>query len=333
MRSPRPGAAEYSLKGYGDMVADAVRMDAYRKALAASVKPGDVVLDLGAGTGIMSLLACQLGAARVYAIEPSDAIAVGVELARANGFADRIEFIQGSSLDEELARRAHVMVSDLRGILPLHALHIPSIVDARKRLLARGGIQIPQRDVLRAQLVADADVYAESTGPWSDPVFGLDLSPALRWATHQWHKADLSRAHPIAQPATVVELDYRTLSSPHMRGEVRWRVERDEVAHGLGLWFDTTLAKSIGFSNAPDQPRAIYGQAFFPFTNPVRIATGDSVQLSLSANLVGDGYVWRWHTSVLDGGGRKKLDLRQSSFQGVPVSPGRLRRLAKKKRT
>src|SRR3954469_11620903 len=89
----------YSERGYGHMVADHSRVDAYARALEASVRPGCTVLDLGTGTGIFALVAARLGARRVYAVEPSDAIATAARLARANGVAERIEFIQGFSTE------------------------------------------------------------------------------------------------------------------------------------------------------------------------------------------------------------------------------------------
>jgi protein arginine N-methyltransferase 1 len=76
------------------MIADEVRMSAHRAAMQRAVRPGSVVVDLGAGIGIMSLIACQLGARRVYAIEPNDLVEVARELAAANGFGDRIQIIQ-----------------------------------------------------------------------------------------------------------------------------------------------------------------------------------------------------------------------------------------------
>jgi protein arginine N-methyltransferase 1 len=326
MRSPKPGLAEYSLRGYGAMIADRVRMDAYRDALARSVKPGDVVLDIGAGTGIMSLLACRFGARKVHAVEPSDALAVGRELAAANGYGDRIEFHYKSSLDLVLPERADVMVSDLRGIVPLYAGHLPSIVDARQRLLRPGGIQIPQRDTLMAQLVADPALYQETTAVWTDRALGLDLSAALRWATHSAHKADLAKATLLGTPRAVIELDYRTLESPNARGQAQWTIDADSTVHGLGLWFDATLVDGVGFSNAPDRPRAIYGQMFFPFSEPLDARRGQRVAIALAATRVGQDYVWQWDATVTGAGPARTL--KQSTFQGSPVDPARLGRRA-----
>ena len=114
----------YSVHDYGRMIVDEVRMTAYVTALRAAVKPGSVVIDLGAGTGIFSLYACRFGAKKVYAIETNDAIDVARQIAAANGCADRIEFIQAVSTDVELPERADVIISDLRGSLPLFGQHL-----------------------------------------------------------------------------------------------------------------------------------------------------------------------------------------------------------------
>src|SRR5712692_2722385 len=101
------------------MIADHVRMGAYAQALREAIRPGAVVVDIGCGTGILSLLACQRGARRVYAIEPDASIELARTVARDNGYADRIVFLQDRSLRVSLPERADVIVSDLRGRLPL----------------------------------------------------------------------------------------------------------------------------------------------------------------------------------------------------------------------
>ncbi len=101
----------YSLSGYGEMIVDSVRIAAYVQALRQSVRPGAVVMDIGTGPGIMAVLACQLGASRVYAIEPDEIIQVARTIAAANGCADKIEFIEDLSNKATLPLRADVIVS------------------------------------------------------------------------------------------------------------------------------------------------------------------------------------------------------------------------------
>ena len=133
----------YLLDEFGDMIADKARFGAYADAIQRAVRPGDVVVDLGCGPGIFALLACRAGAKRVYAIDAGEVIHFARQLAAANGFADRIEFFHGDSRQMQLAERANVLVSDVRGALPLFADALPSIEDARERFLVKGGAQIP----------------------------------------------------------------------------------------------------------------------------------------------------------------------------------------------
>ena len=102
----------YDLAGYGKMIQDRIRTSAYQQALARAMKPGDVVVDLGAGTGLFTLHACRLGAKLVHAIEPNPIIQVAREIVQANGFSDRVVFHQAMSFDVELPQPANVVVTD-----------------------------------------------------------------------------------------------------------------------------------------------------------------------------------------------------------------------------
>src|SRR5215217_7412354 len=173
----------YNLHFYGQMLADTPRMNAYAAALRHTVKPDSVVMDLGSGPGLFALLACKLGARRVYAVEPDNVIGLAREAAAANGFADRIEFFEKLSTEISLPEPATIIVSDLRGVLPFFQQHIPSIIDARKRLLARESVLIPRRDTLWAAVVEAPEQYDELMGPWQNQ-FDLDLCAATRFITN-----------------------------------------------------------------------------------------------------------------------------------------------------
>src|SRR5262245_7344676 len=204
----------YSLRGHGEMVADRHRTRAYVEALRRVVKPGALVLDIGTGSGVFSLVACQLGARRVVAVEPGEVILVARESARDCGYADRIEFVQGLSTDLALDEQADVIVSDLRGVLPLFSGHLRSIADARRRLLAPGGTLIPQRDTVKVALVEAPDLYRDQVGPWADHELGVDMKAALRFATNSWHKAKIEPGQLLVEPRVWAELDYATLENP-----------------------------------------------------------------------------------------------------------------------
>jgi protein arginine N-methyltransferase 1 len=318
----------YSLTAYGDMIRDRVRMGAYATALRRAIRPGAIVIDIGTGTGIMACLACRYGARRVYAIEPADAIEVAREVARANGLGERIEFIQKPSTSVILPERADVIVSDLRGVLPLLQHHVPSIVDARTRLLKRGGVLIPRRDVIRVCVASAPDLYESRVTPWERNEYGLDMSAVSRIETNACQKCRARAEHVLLEPQPLATLDYGALESGDVRGDLHWSAERGGEAHGLIVWFDAELDGETGFTNAPGAPEVIYGQAFFPWTHPVALVPGDTVSASICAILVADEYVWTWATRISEPGGAVKAEFRQSSFFGTPRSRATLARRA-----
>ena len=311
----------YSLNFYGQMIADAPRMDAYAAALRQAVDRDSVVMDLGCGPGVFALLACKLGARRVYAVEPNNVIGLAREAAAANGFADRIEFFDKLSTEITLPEPATIIVSDLRGVLPFFQQHIPAILDARKRLLARDGVLIPKRDVLWAAVVEAPEQYAELVSPWQNQ-FDLDLSAGTRFITNTWRKSHIKPEQLLADPVCWNTIDYYEVESPDARAEISWRVARNGTAHGFVVWFDSELIDDVRFSNHPSAPRMIYGQGFFPFLEPVTVSEGDRIDLQLIAKFVQDDYVWRWDTDFKD------QSFKQSTFYGVPLSTAQLRKSA-----
>jgi protein arginine N-methyltransferase 1 len=313
--------SEYSLASYGRMVADAGRMDAYARALEQAVGPGSIVLDIGTGTGIFALLAARWGARRVYAVEPSDAIQAARDVAAASGLADQIEFVQGLSTELELPERADVVVSDIRGILPPHRDHLVTIIDARKRLLAEGGILIPHRDTMWVALVEAPDSYRANVEIWDRHSRGFDVGPLRELARNsRWREAVPATAF-LTEAACWARLDYTTITQLGVSGDVHLAAARPGTAHGLCVWFDSELADGIGFSNGPDAPELIYGRSFFALTASVPVEEGDAVRVRLDARYLDGDYVWRWRTQI---GDRAAYD--QSTLAGVPISADSLRK-------
>jgi protein arginine N-methyltransferase 1 len=310
----------YSLHFYGQMIADAPRMDAYAAALRGVVNPDSVVMDLGCGPGVFALLACKLGARRVYAVEPDNVIGLAREAAVANGFVDRMVFFEELSTEITLPEPATIIVSDLRGVLPFYQQNIQSLIDARKRLLAPRGVLIPRRDILWAAVVEAPEQYAELVNPWENK-FDLDLSAGSRFITNNWRKTHVKPEQFLDEPVCWHTIDYGKVESRDVRAEISWRAARNGTAHGFAVWFDSELIDDIGFSNHPSAPRLIYGQGFFPLSQPVQISEGDRIELRLAADVVQDNYIWRWDTDFVD----QKTSFKQSTFYGVPLSTAQLR--------
>src|SRR3989442_14567368 len=84
-------------------------------------------------------------------------------------------------------------------------------------------------------------------------------------------------------PVQWAEVDYRTVCDAALSGQAQTEILRPGTAHALSVWFNAELMEGVGFSNAPGQPEAIYGQAFFPLLEPVPVDCGDRVEVSLRA--------------------------------------------------
>ena len=314
----------YTISQYGNMYMNKARMNAYAAALQDAVTPSSIVLDIGAGTGIFSLLACRYGARRVYAVEPDDAINLARETAAANGYSDRITFIQGLSTKVALPERADVIISDLSGRLPFFGQHIPAIIDARNRFLAPGGVLIAKQDYLRAAIIETSQQYDKLTWPWSENVLGLDVSVGWPLVANTSIPLADKQTKLLTRPSTMAVLDYRTIEDSNMDCELSWTMDQSSTGHGAAVWFDRIVADGITISNEPGAPEPInasniYGQAFFPWPNSVDLEPGDQVSFRIKANLVKDDYIWRWET-IIRAAQQIKAHFRQSSLLGCPLS-------------
>jgi protein arginine N-methyltransferase 1 len=312
------------------MIADRVRTGAYAEALRRAITPGSVVLDIGTGAGIWALLACTYGARRVYAVESDDVIHLARDIAVANGFADRITFIQGLSTEITLPEQVDVVVAEIHGILPMAGQSVRSLVDARTRFLAPGGAIIPRRETLWAALVDAPRLYRNHVSPWAEGCHSLDMRRALVRAVNTWMVGRVRPEQLLTDAQCWAVLDYATLEGPDVRGALRATVSKAGTAHGLALWFDATLAEGVGFSNAPGSPELVFGRGFLPWPEPVPVAPGDTVAATVHAKLVGDDYVWTWASRVLRQGDptKVKADFTQSTFWVGHLSPTRLRNRA-----
>ena len=320
----------YSLSDFGRMIGDRVRLDAYAAALREVVTPESIVLDVGAGTGIMSLLACKAGARRVYAIEPSGAVQILIDAARDNGFADRVVVLQQRSTEVTLPERADVIVSDLRGVLPPHATHFADLLDARRRLLAPAGRLLPTSDSLWVAVVSAPEVFERRRRVWQSEPHGVTLRTAQRFIDDELEKYRASPDQLLCAPVRWANLAYPTLTDPAVRGSGSCVITKGGFAHGLLAWFDTVIVEGIGYSNAPGTPVEIYGQILFSWPNEVALRVGDRVAFDLRADPIGSDYLWTWTTEI----GRRDSDpsavtrFRQSTFTGLLPSTDSLRKRA-----
>jgi type I protein arginine methyltransferase len=317
----------YDLLDFGRMVADKGRTSSYDQALRANIRPGAVVLDIGAGPGIMAFLACRAGAARVYAVEPDDVIHLARQIAADNGFSNRIEFIQAMTTEIDLPEKVDGIVSDVHGRSPYFGKGIVSILDARDRFLKPDGWIIPARETIWAALVSSREIHDRHIGAW-DTEYQINFSSARLRAVNNLGGIQLEATDLVAAPQRWAVVDYKSLKGINVDGTMRWVMDRAASANGVCTWFDSETAAGIGYSNSPaSSERHIYKQQSFPWPQSVELTAGDLVEVSLRGDFVHMDYVWSWDTRVMSGE-RVTAEFRQSTFNGAPPSLDRLRKRA-----
>ncbi|MDO8527317.1 MAG: 50S ribosomal protein L11 methyltransferase [Deltaproteobacteria bacterium] len=133
------------LKRHAKMVFDMERSIPLLKAIAKKVRPGDVVVDVGCGLGLLSFAAVQAGAKRVYAIDvDSEALAFAMWQARELGMEKQIVFLEDHSLNVDLMEKADVLIQETVGALAFDENFLLTLLDAKKRFLKPKGRIIPE---------------------------------------------------------------------------------------------------------------------------------------------------------------------------------------------
>ncbi len=262
---------------YYEMMSDPVRTDAFRRAVKRAVRPGDVVVDLGAGLGILSFFALQAGARKVYAIEKMDSIELFREVARLNGLDKRIVFIHGNSKECTLDEKADVIVSETLGSFALDENTLEFTIDARERFLKPGGRMVPEVVRLWLAPVESERIYRKLDF-WRN-VGGVDFSPALGELTRRLLVEDIDEESLLSRPLVYGGFDFRKIKTPFYENRLTFTFERPGTVHGLAGWFDAELFDDIAISTSPSSPRTHWRQAFFPMKEPIKVIRGDFMEV------------------------------------------------------
>lgn len=283
----------YQLQNYLGMMRDQRRMEPLDAALRAVIRPGDVVLDLGAGTGVLSFIALDAGAQHVYAIERSPVIEVARRIARDNGLADRMTFIQADARSIVPPRQVDCLVGDIRGTLPLLEENIDLYEEVRHRWLRPGGQTIPLVDELHVAPVAARGPHERVVG-WSEPRPEARYDSARPYAANALVRATLGAGDVLAPSQVLGSVSYGGANPRKLALRTSFIVERDAELTGLGVWFRGTLAAGISIDTSPFCPPTVYAQAFFPLMEARAAQEGEPIQVEISVHRIPPEPVWTW---------------------------------------
>lgn len=283
---------------------DRVRVSAFRQAINESVRPGDVVLDLGSGTGILGLLACQAGAGHVYAIDESSMVQLARDLARANHFEDRITVLKGMSTRIALPEPADVVVADQAGRFGFEAGVLEYFADARRRLLKPAARAVPARIKLWVAL-AEHNAQWKKIDFWNRRPAGFDFAAARAIAGNTGYPVHLQPRHLLSDPVDAASLDTLAHGAQSIAFSAAMRVSRAGTLHGIGGWFSAQLSPHVEMTNSPLATRRIKRRnVFFPIGRQVAVVRGDSVEVSFS--ILPQDLIVTWKVEVHSASGRKR---------------------------
>lgn len=268
------------------MVRDAVRNRAYRAAIEATVGPDDEVLEIGAGSGLLALMAARAGAKSVTTLEMEPVLAATARRAVTdNGFGDRVKVVSALSteakLGQEVKHRATVLIAELFDSLLIGEDALHTLSDARLRLCRRDARVIPARARLYGRLVEHERVAAG--GPLDQPVEGFDLSAlnTLSTGLARQGRSDRGAGRPLTDPALLFAFDFA--APVPLTGSVTLDLPILEAGRvdALQCWFELDLTDGITFSTHPDSYDDHWWEPFLRLDRRPKRSVGETASLTV----------------------------------------------------
>jgi protein arginine N-methyltransferase 1 len=310
-------STENALEEHHHYLSDENRLRAFSRAVARVVRPGDVVLDLGAGTGILGLLACRAGARRVYAVEAGGMIELARRLGEANGFADRIEYVKGLSTRIDLPERVDAIVTDQIGHFGFQAGLLEYVPDARDRFLKPDGRIIPGRVDLEVAPVEGSELY-DRIAFWERGIADFDFTPLRPFSVNAPYMTKFQPEQVLGSVTTTATIDLRTADGSPVRFEANLTIAREGTLHGIGGWFRAELAPDVFMTNSPVAPDAMFRMnTYFPIERPMGVHAGDRVRVEMT--IVPLEMIVSW-TVTVSPHGQREVRFSHSTFQGMIVA-------------
>lgn len=276
------------------MLDDRTRTERYQAAIRAVVRPGDVVVEIGTGTGVLSVTAAQAGAARVYAIEASSIADSARRLFAENGVADRVTLVEGLSSRVTLPERCDVLVAEIIGRDPLEEEVLEFTRDAVTRFLKPGGRLVPSTLELFAvpvQLPGDVRRHwtftKEAAAEWN-AAYGVRFDSLADSASRSWWKVTVSPRRladfpRLADPISLLRRDLGQVGAVGFSAAARGRVHADGELGAVALFFRIGLAPGIDLDTDPRHPRAdnSWDHLVWGLPAPLSVRAGDEFEVTL----------------------------------------------------
>ncbi|RZC40309.1 protein arginine N-methyltransferase 1 [Asbolus verrucosus] len=247
---------------------DQVRTESYRDAIlnnSDSFK-GKTVLDVGCGTGILSMFSAKAGASKVYGIDQSDVVYKAMDIIR----------IEDTDLPVE---KVDIIVSEWMGYFLLFEGMLDSFIYARDRHLAPGGLILPNKCNLSLVGCSDAERYDKLINFWDD-VYGFSMKCMKNEVLTEAFIETVPQNSIITDPIVLSEIDLNkcTVTTCDFNCKFILRAIKDGVLTSLAGYFDTffDLPNSVQFSTGPQAPKTHWQQTVFYLKDPIELKTGNN---------------------------------------------------------
>ena len=266
------------------IVQDEPRNMAFQQALERAVRSELKLLDIGAGSGLLAMMASRAGALHVHSCEMNPAVAAVTEcVVAANGFADRI-VVHGKNSQElhaeaDLGGKADIIVSEIISDDLVSEEVLPALRDAALRLAAPDAQFIPRGGEIRVALAWLADLDRRQLGS----VSGFDLSPLnslnpLRYSVKVGDPALEVRG----EHATLFDFDFSSTQKQADRARIDLIAAQGPV-NGVIQWFRLQMDDVAAFENGPGiAAKSSWSWNFFPFESPIDTRPGDRIGIATS---------------------------------------------------
>jgi protein arginine N-methyltransferase 1 len=269
------------------MLADTVRSAAFEAALRRVIVPGETrIADIGAGTGVLGFMAARLGAREVHLIERGTVIDLAARIADDNAIPN-LHFWQADSTQLTDPPQVDVVVAEILGNLALEENALETLADAR-RFLRPGGTLVPRRIEQWVAPVTNDPFRAELCS-WDHAPLALDFGAARAMSFDNLYVRAIEPAHlpGIACARRWDSLDFDAALPGLRRGGGHWRAEMALRISGFALWWECELVPGVVLSTSPYAPRTHWDQIYAPLAEPLDVAPGDVVAISIESDTGG----------------------------------------------
>jgi protein arginine N-methyltransferase 1 len=281
------------------MLHDDRRTGHYLAAISGAVRPGDVVVDIGTGSGVLAVAAARAGASHVYAIEASDIAAVAGRVFAVNGVQEKVTLIPGWSRQIELPQRADLLVAEIIGNEPLEEEILETTLDARRRLLKRDARLIPHALTLLARplLLPDSEARQRAIGQaaverWRglyDMEFQPILDAAIPGPVNMPAEAEMAaRWPPVGQPVALAELDLTSFEEATVSASADLVIEPPGAVNAVAITFCASLYGTIKHTLDPWRwPTSSWATSVWVLPDSLTVEPGRALRVQYSRRIQG----------------------------------------------